>query len=93
MLLNIIQNFITHETISSNDRDLPWINNEIKKRLMVKTNLAFKSYCCSNKNMFLLEKFKALQNQLNLSIEESEEKYCFKMSSSLANPLASPEAY
>ena len=43
--------------------------------------------------MFLLEKFKALQNQLNLSIEESEEKYCFKMSSSLANPLASPEAY
>ena len=47
---------------------------------MVENNLAFKSYCCSHKNMFLLEKFKALQNQLNISIEESKEKYYTKLS-------------
>ena len=40
---------------------------------MVEKNLAFKSHCCFNKNMFLLEKFKALQNQLNISIEKSRE--------------------
>ena len=57
----------------------PWINKEIKK-LMVGNNLAFKSYCCSNKSMFLLEKFKALQYQLNVSIEESKEKYYTKPS-------------
>ena len=57
-LLNIIQNFIPHETTICDDRDPPWINNEIKK-LMTEKNVAFKSYCCSNRNMFLLEKFKA----------------------------------
>ena len=43
--------------------------------------------------MFLLEKFKALQNQLNISIEESKENYYTKLSSRLADPLASPKTY
>ena len=59
-LLNIIQNFIRHEAIICDDRDPPWINKEIKK-LMLEKNLAFKSYCYSNKSMFLFEKFKASQ--------------------------------
>ena len=60
---------------------------------MVEKTFAFKSYCCSNKNMFLLEKFKALQYQLNISIEESKEVYYAKLSSSLADPLTSPKTY
>ena len=91
-LLNIIQNFIPHETIICDDRDPPWINKEIKK-LMIEKNLAFKSYCCANGNMFLLEKFKALQYQLHISIEESKEKYYTKLSSRLADPLTSPKTY
>ena len=87
-LLNIIQNFIPHETIICDDRDPPWINKEIKK-LMIEKNLAFKSYCCANRNMFLLEKFKALQYQLHISIEESKEKYYSKLPSRLADPLTS----
>ena len=55
-LLNIIQDFILPQTITCDDRDPPWINKKIKK-LMVEKNLAFKLYCCSNRNMFLLEKF------------------------------------
>ena len=77
-LLNIIQNFIPHEAIICDDRDPPWINNEIKK-LMVEKNLPFNSYCCSNISMFLFEKFKALQYKLNISIEESKEKYYTKL--------------
>ena len=60
---------------------------------MTEKNLAFKSYCCSNRNMFLLEKFKALQYQLHISIEESKEKYYTKLSSRLADPLTSPKTY
>ena len=56
-LLNIIQNFIPHEAIVCDDRDPPWINKVIKK-LMAEKNLAFKSYCCSNKNRFRAEKLK-----------------------------------
>ena len=58
-LLNIIQSFIPHETIICDDRDPSWIHKEIKK-LMLEKNLAFKSYCCSNKSMFLFEKVKPL---------------------------------
>ena len=43
--------------------------------------------------MFLLEKFKALQYQLHISIEESKEKYYTKLSSRLADPLTSPKTY
>ena len=92
MLLNIIQNFIPHEKVICDDRNPPWINKEIKK-LMVEKNLAFKSYCYSNKSMFLFEKFKALQYQLNISIEESKGKYYTKLSSRLADPLTSPKTY
>ena len=55
MLLNIIQNFIPHGTIICGDRYPPWINKEIKK-LMIEKNLAFKSHCCSNRNMFPFSK-------------------------------------
>ena len=91
-LLNIIQNFIPHETIICDDRDLPWINEETKK-LMIEKNLAFKLYCCSNRNMFVLEKFKAAQYQLHIYLEELKEKYYTKLSSGLADPLTSPKTY
>ena len=58
---------------------------------MIEKNLAFKSYLCCNRNMFLLEKIKALQYQLHISIEESKEKYYTKLSSRLADPLTSPK--
>ena len=43
--------------------------------------------------MFHFEKFKALQYQLNIYIEELKEKYYTKLSSRLANPLTSPKTY
>ena len=60
---------------------------------MVEKNLTFKSYCCSNKHLFLLEKFKALQYQLNTSIEQSKQKYYTKLSSRLADTFTSPKTY
>ena len=43
--------------------------------------------------MYLLEKFKALQYQLHISIEESKEKYYTKWLGRLANPLTSQKTY
>ena len=44
---------------------------------MVEKNKAYKSYLRVNKSAFLFEKFRALQNQLNTSIEDSKEKVLF----------------
>ena len=43
--------------------------------------------------MFFFEKFKALQYQLNIPIEESKEKYYTILPSRLADPLTSPKTY
>ena len=79
-------------TFHFDNRDLPWRNREIKK-LLVEKNLEFKSYYCSNKNMFLFEKFKALQCHMNICIEEQNEMHYTKLSRRLADPLTSPKTY
>ena len=66
-LLNVIYNFIPHERIVCDNRDSPWMNGEIKKIINEK-NLADTSYCCFNRDVFLFQKFKFLQNQLNVLI-------------------------
>ena len=76
----------------SNDRDPPWINNEIKK-LINEKNLAYKSYCRFNRDVFLFEKFKFLQNQLIVSIENSKQTYYSKLSTKLNNPVTSSKTY
>ena len=43
--------------------------------------------------MFFFENFKALQYQLNISIEELKEKYYTKLSSRLADTLTGPKTY
>ena len=40
---NILSNYIPHETITSNDRDPPWINENIKQLILEKYQ-AYKSY-------------------------------------------------
>ena len=60
-LLNIIHNFIPHERIACDDRDPSWMNSEIKN-LINEKNLAYRSYCRFNRDVFLFEKFKSLSN-------------------------------
>ena len=68
------------------------MNSEIKN-LINEKNLAYKSYCRFNRDVFLFEKFKFLQNQLNVSIENSKQTYYSKLASKLANPATSSKTY
>ena len=87
-LINVIHNFIPHERFVFDDRDPRWINSEIKKLINGK-NLVYKSYCCFNGDVLLFEKFKFLQYQLNVLIENSKQTHYFKSSSKLANSATS----
>ena len=91
-LLNIIHNFMPHERIVCDDQDPPWINKEIKI-LINEKNSAYKSYYRFNRNVLLFEKFKVLQSQLNVSIENSKQRYYSKLSSNLATPAASSKTF
>ena len=46
---NIVCNYISHETIICNDRNPPWINENIKKLINDK-NRAYVSYCLNENN-------------------------------------------
>ena len=71
MLLHIIHNFISHERIVFDDPDPLWVNSKTKN-LINKNNLAYKSYYHFNRDVFFFEKFKFLQNKLNVSNENSK---------------------
>ena len=53
---NIILNYISHETINYDDRDLPWINKDIKE-LIHEKNQAYKSYRQNKNKIFSLQRF------------------------------------
>ena len=70
-ILNIVQNFIPHDTITFDDRDPSWITSRIEKMINDK-NLAFKRF--ENKKGFAnnssnLKRFSSLQNKLGSLIE------------------------
>ena len=46
---NILYNFISHETIASDDKDPPWINSSIR-RLVQDKNEAYKCFERRNSN-------------------------------------------
>ena len=73
VFLNIMRNYIPHETIICDDRDPPWINKFIKK-LITETNMVFKSLMSSKRNLFLRQKFNAIQEKLTMKIETAKQE-------------------
>ena len=71
---NIILNYIPHETIPCDDRDLPWINKGIKGLIHEKKQV-FKSYRRHKINTSSLYQFELLQSKLNSLIEKSKLNY------------------
>ena len=59
-IVNILCNFIPHETILLDDRNLPWMNKEIKKLVHEKKN-TFNCFRRNNNDKQLLYRLKDLQ--------------------------------
>ena len=60
---NIFSNFISHETVTCDDRDPHCINNNIKQLIREKSN-TYRSYILNDKNLQMFHKVKHLQKQL-----------------------------
>ena len=68
-ILNIISNFIPHETIICDDRDPPWINSKIKKVIHEK-NKEHRKYI-NNKSNLLLQNINNSQAHIKTLIDVS----------------------
>ena len=76
-ILNILNNYIPHETIICDDKDPAWFNSRIKS-LIENKNKIHKNYQRYKSNSQLLSKLNLLQEQLHLLINRSKTKLLLK---------------
>ena len=91
-IINIISNYIDHETITSDDSNPPWIDEKIKK-LMPHKNRAFSAYSRYRNNTDLVNKIQSLQAHLNTTVEKSKPKHNSRLSDKLLDSKTSPKSY
>ena len=89
---NILSNFIPHETITFDDRDPPWINNQVK-HLINEKNAVYKNYLKNNKSNQSFATFRSFQSQLSSLITNFKNKYYSKVAKKLLDPTTSPKTY
>ena len=83
-IINILCNFIPHETVLFDDRDPPWMNKEIKKLIHEKKSI-FICFRRNNNDKQLLDRLNNLQTQLNFLTEKSKGKYYSRLTSKLSD--------
>ena len=91
-IINILCNFILHETVLFDHRDPLWMNNEIKKLIHEKKNI-LNCFRRNNNDKQLLDRSKDLQTQLKFLIKKSETKYYSQLTSKLFDVGKSSKAY
>ena len=91
-IINILCNFIPHESVLLDDRDPPWMKKEIKKLINEKKNI-FNCFRRNNNDKQLLGRLKDLQAQLNFLIEKYKGKYYSQLTSTLSDIGKSSKAY
>ena len=83
-VLNVLSNFIPHETILCDDKSPWWFNSRIKSLLQVK-NKIFKNYRKKKTNLQLLNKLNFLQERLNGLTTISKNNYYERVANKLNN--------
>ena len=91
-IINIISNYIPHETITCDDSNPPWIDEKIKNLILHK-NRAISAYSWDRNNPDPFNKFQSLQVHLKTTIEKSELKYYSRLSDKLLDSKTSPKSY
>ena len=91
-ILNILNNYILHETTICDDKDPPWFNSRIKSLIEIK-NKIHKNYQRYKSSSQLLSKLNLLQEQLHLLINRSKQNYYSGMASKLTNVQRNSKTY
>ena len=91
-VLNILINYIPHETKIYDEHDPPWMTTKIKELISQKNKLY--SRIKKRDNSFLNKQLlQSLQQHLSKSIENTKNKYFFRISRTLNNPNTSARCH
>ena len=91
-ILNILNNYIPHETIICDDKDPPWFNSRIKS-LIENKNKIRKNYQRFKSSSQLLSKLDLLHEQLCLLISKSKQNFYSRVASKLTNVQRNSKTY
>ena len=83
--MNIVSNFIPHETVICDGRHPPWINTRIKNLINIK-KILYKKYLRSGKNTKVFEEYKLLQNKIVNLTNDSRDMYIPEYLTNLMTP-------
>ena len=89
--LNIVSNFVPHDTIIYDDRDLPWINTQIKNVISNK-KILYKNIFVAAKMQKCLKKWHHFKIRL-LIPQMIQETYYTRISNKLNGSRVSPKPY
>ena len=90
--MNIVSNFIPHETVICDGKHPPWINTRIKNLINIK-KILYKKYLRSGKNTKVFEEYKLLQNKIVNLTNDSRDMYYTRISNKLNDSHVSLKAY
>ena len=91
-ILNILINFIPHESVVCDDKDPPWFNKKIRALIQEKY-VAFKNDRNNSSNIALKCRLKYLQACLNASIEVDKEKFYHNTVNKVMNAPKNSKVY
>ena len=91
-LINIFSNDIPNKLITVDDKDPPWMNESIKKKIMPK-KYACKSFNANKKNYDAYLKLQTITTELSEMILKRKEDYYRLLSDKLNDPHTSAKSY
>ena len=90
--MNMFSNYIPNKLIKVNDKDPPWMNKYIKKKILDK-KIACKFFNTNNKNYDSYLKLQTISTKLSEVILKRKNDYHRKLSDKLNDPETSAKAY
>ena len=91
-LMNIFLNYIPNKLITADDKDPPWMNESIKRKIMPKKH-ASKSFNANKKNFDAYLKLQTISTELSEIILKRKEDYYCALSDKLNDPHTSARSY
>ena len=90
-LISIDEQCIPTKNVTIRPRDLPWINNNIR-RLMRKRNRLYKKYK-KNRNISIYDNFKQARNEITSNLRKAKEDYTESLENKLKTSNSSSQDY
>ena len=91
-IVNIVSNYIPNKFITCNEKDLPWLNDHIKRLINLKNEI-FKKYLKDGRPDSVYENLQTITWDLTEAVSSSKNFFYERLANKLNNPNTSAKAY